>query len=86
MFVSTAFVTSSASLLTVVLPRRQALLSLANTLGDAYRQEVSNSFFESIELLACRGADAFPSQAARTMMLKDLKPDAEEMYSWSLRT
>ena len=41
MFISLAFVTSTASLLTVVLPRRQALLSLANTLGDAYRQEAS---------------------------------------------
>jgi hypothetical protein len=41
MFISLAFVTSTALLLTVVLPRRQALLSLANTLGDAYRQEAS---------------------------------------------
>ena len=66
---------------------RQALLSLANTLGDAYRQEVGNLHLIQQNCLSVEvHIDDFPSQAARTMMLKDLKPDAEEMYSWSLRT
>ncbi len=66
--------------------RRQSLLSLANTLGDAYRQEVSYFAVKQIQLLKSEGAHDLSSQAARTMTFQEIKADAESMYNWSLRT
>ena len=66
--------------------RRQSLLSLANTLGDAYRQEASYSAVKQIQSLKFEGADDLSSQAARTMTFQEIKADAESMYNWSLRT